>query len=63
MSVDVSVGGTDQGCLTDQGIDRLSAAVHGIRRNAKRKALTIVRGFTGIASDIGTLRRQYLIAR
>ncbi|HVU21088.1 MAG TPA: polysaccharide biosynthesis/export family protein [Rhizomicrobium sp.] len=27
-----------------------------------QKALTVVRGFTGIASDIGTLRRQYLIA-
>ncbi|HVX35196.1 polysaccharide biosynthesis/export family protein [Hyphomicrobium sp.] len=26
------------------------------------KALALVRGFTGIASDIGTLRRQYLIA-
>ncbi|HVU19898.1 MAG TPA: polysaccharide biosynthesis/export family protein [Rhizomicrobium sp.] len=27
------------------------------------KALAVVRGFTGIASDIGTLRRQYVISR
>lgn len=27
-----------------------------------QKALVVIRGFTGIASDIGTLRRQYLIA-
>ena len=27
-----------------------------------QKALTVVRGFTGIASDVGTLKRQYLIS-
>jgi len=28
-----------------------------------QKALVVIRGFTGIASDVGTLRRQYLIAQ